>query len=219
MHLDGQSLAKRREDQERHPDGAAGHAVHDRGRQPFHVRGAHGQQKRRKRRQASEDHAQLGRKVEDTPSESARISRLSGQRRRERRHGCGVPVERRHGPRRRRHHGLSFPAFGPSRHAMAHVSQFRQIHFQDARQRQDPLHASASRPLDARHDLLLARESEGFERRLGAVERHLEFHGAGAGVSHQRGDQTQRRHRNRHIDMERQPGGKGARQVQGLRQR
>ncbi len=171
------------------------------------------------RRQASEDHAQLGRTVEDTPSASVRISRLSGQRRQERRHGCGVPVERRHGPRRRRHHGLPFPAFGPSRHAMADVSQFRQVHFQDARPRQDPLYASASRPLDARQDLLLARESEGFERRLGAVERHVEFHGAGAGVSHQRGDPIQRGHRNRHLDMERQPGGKRARQVPGLRQR
>ncbi len=151
MHLDGQSFAKRRQNHERHPDGAAGHAVHDRGRQQFHLLGAHGRQERRKRRQAFEDHAQLGRKVEDTPAESLRISRLSGQRRQERRHGCGVPVERRHGPRRRRHHGLSFPAFGPSRHEMAHVSQFRQVRFQDARQRQDPLHASASRPVDARH--------------------------------------------------------------------
>ncbi len=73
--LTGKASLTRRQNQERHPDGAAGHAVHDRGRQPFHVRGAHGRQKRRKRRQASEDHAHLGRTVEDTPSESARISR------------------------------------------------------------------------------------------------------------------------------------------------
>jgi hypothetical protein len=57
-------------------------------------------------------HAYLGRKVEDTPSETAQISRLSGRRRRERRHGCGVPVERRHGPGWRRRNGLSCPAFG-----------------------------------------------------------------------------------------------------------
>ena len=53
------------------------------------------------------------------PPESARIANISGQWRRERRHGCGVSVERRHGPRRRVHHGSSFPAFGPSRHEMA----------------------------------------------------------------------------------------------------
>ncbi len=168
---------------------------------------------------AFEDHAQLGRKVEDTPSESTRLARLSGQRRQERRYGCGVPMERRRGPGRRRHHGLSFPAFGPSRHAMAHVSQFRQIHFKNARQRPGPLRASAARTVDARHDLLLARESERFQRRLGPVGRHLEFHGGGTGVSRQLGDPTQHGHRNRHIDMERQPGGKGARQVQGIRQR
>ena len=51
MHLDGQSFAERRQNQERHPDGAAGHAVHDRGKQQFHVLGAHGRQERRKRRQ------------------------------------------------------------------------------------------------------------------------------------------------------------------------
>ena len=69
------------------------------------------------------------------PPQASGISRVSGRRRRERRHGCGVPVERRHRPRRRCHHGLSFPAFGPPRHAVAHVPQLRQIHFQDARPR------------------------------------------------------------------------------------
>ena len=39
--LTGKASLERRQNQERHPDGAAGHAVHDRGKQPFHLLGAH----------------------------------------------------------------------------------------------------------------------------------------------------------------------------------
>ncbi len=96
--LTGKASLERRQHPERYPDGAAGHAVDDRGRQPFHVLGAHGQQDRRQRRQASEDHAHLGRKVEDAPAKAPESPVYPAHGGTERRHGRGVPVERRHGP-------------------------------------------------------------------------------------------------------------------------
>ncbi|MHB1035708.1 MAG: hypothetical protein ACYC35_28250 [Pirellulales bacterium] len=66
---------------------------------------------------------------------------------------------------------------------------------------------------------LLARQGEGFQRRLGTVERDVEFHRRGAGLPNRRRAQTRREERHRHLDVERQPGGNAARQVSGLRQR
>ncbi len=70
MHPDGQSLAQGRENPERHPDGATGHAIHDCRQQRLHLPGAHRRQKRRQHREAPQDHPHLGRTLQDPPSET-----------------------------------------------------------------------------------------------------------------------------------------------------